>query len=233
MVTRLRENVWLLELSGVNAYLVDDGGTMTLVDAGTPLDRRRIEEGLMHVAGAIADVDRILLTHFDIDHVGALHRIEALHAPVYIGRGDRGFLTGDEKPPLGNHKGAFQRALSIFRQPPRMPVHTIDDGDTIGSFTAYSAPGHTPGHTVFVSEDLSVAFLGDLVRESGGEFQALPWLFSYDDEQATDSIVDIAWETPAFAAACPGHGVPFRESGSERLQACADRIKDRRRAVTA
>jgi len=228
MVTQLREHVWWLKLSGVNAYLADDGGTLTLIDAGTPLDRRAIEQAVTSVGETVGAVDRILLTHFDIDHVGTLHRIDALEAPIYVGRADAGYLSGESHPPWRNHKGAFQRALNWLRAPPSMPIEPVDDGDEVGSFTAYSAPGHTPGHTVFVSEALSVGFLGDLVRESGGEFSVSPRLICYDHDQAERSIIDVVDRAPDFEVACPGHGLPFEADGSERLAACAERI-DRRR----
>jgi len=225
MVTQLRENVWWIDLSGVNAYLADDDGELTLVDAGTPLSRRAIERAITSVGETIGAVDRILLTHFDIDHVGALHRIDPLDAPIYVGQADAPYLTGETSPPWHNHKGAFQRALDWLRDSPSMPVEPVADGDEIGSFTAYSTPGHTPGHTIFVSETLSVGFLGDLVRESGGEFEVPPRLLCYDHERARSSVVDAAQRTPAFEAACQGHGVPFREGGSERLANCADKLR--------
>jgi len=232
MSTKLRENVWWMALSGVNAYLVDDGGTITLIDAGTPLDRRAIEQGITSAVGTIAEVDRILLTHFDIDHVGTLHRIEALHAPIYVGAADSQYLTRERRPPWRNHKGAFQRLVDVVRQSPSMPTETVADGDRIGSFTAYSTPGHTPGHTAFVSEALSAGFLGDLVRESDGDLVAPPAMICYDHEQARQSIVDLADRAPDFEAACPGHGVPFKEGGSQRLVDCAERIKRSRSAAT-
>jgi glyoxylase-like metal-dependent hydrolase (beta-lactamase superfamily II) len=232
MAIQLREHVWWMGLSGVNAYLADDDGTLTLIDAGTPLDRRTIERGITSVGERIDAVDRILLTHFDFDHVGTLNRIEALDAPIYVGAADEPYLTGTEKPPWRNQKGAFQRALDWLRDSPSMPVETVADGDEIGSFRAHHAPGHTPGHTVFVSEDLSVAFLGDLVREADGEFEAPPGLICYDHEQAKSSIIDVSRRAPSFEAACPGHGIPFKENGSERLAELAERI-DRRRSTTA
>jgi glyoxylase-like metal-dependent hydrolase (beta-lactamase superfamily II) len=46
-----------------------------------------------------------LLTHYDLDHVGALAALEAaLDAPVYAGAFDGWVLTGQESPPLTNHK---------------------------------------------------------------------------------------------------------------------------------
>lgn len=222
MVRQLREHVWWIDLVGVNAYLVDDGGTLTLVDAGSPWDRRAIEWAVTSVAGSISDVDRVLLTHYDIDHVGALHRIDALDATVYIGEADLPYLTGEAKPSWRGKKGAFQRALGWLSKPPSLPVEPVADGDEIGSFRAYHAPGHTPGHTVFASEELSVALLGDVVRETDGAYAVPPRIICSDHDQTKASVSKMAEELPEFEAGCQGHGVPFKEHGGDRLAGCAD-----------
>lgn len=223
MVTRLRENVWWIHLGGVNAYLVDDDGTLTLVDAGLPWNRNQIADAITDVSDSIADLDRILITHYDIDHVGGL-AIDALDATIYVRHPDAAHLTRESKPSLRSRKGLAQRAVDWWRDVPSLPVRTIEDGDTVGSFTAYSAPGHTPGHTVFASESLSTAFLGDLVRESAGQFAPSPWFICADHSRTLNSIVSMAERLPPFEIACPGHGVPFIESGDHRFQTCAASI---------
>jgi len=224
MSNELREGVWWIDCGGVNAYLVDDGGTLTLVDAGLPWHRGSVQQAVADVAGSIAAVDRVLLTHYDLDHIGALGRLDALDAPVYVGRADYPYLVGERSPPWRNHKGALQRAMGWLADAPESPVEIADDGDDIGSFTAHHAPGHTPGHTVYASEALSVAFLGDLVRESDGAFDPSPYVISYDTDEVRASIRRLAEELPSFEAGCPGHGVPFREKGRQRFSECADRI---------
>lgn len=225
MVTRLRENVWWVDLQGVNAYIVDDDGVLTLVDAGMPWHHRKIARAITQVGESIGDIDRILLTHYDIDHVGGLGKIETLSAPVFIGSADRPFLTGEEKPAWSTQKGLFQRAVDWWRTVPSLPVESIEDGDEIGSFVAYHTPGHTPGHVIYVSTTLSVAFLGDLVRETGGTFRPVPRVLCQDYQQSTDTIVSLADRLPEFEAACPGHGTPFGKRGSEHFRECADRLR--------
>lgn len=223
MVTQLREHVWWIDLVGVNAFLVEDGDTLTLVDAGSPWDAKKIRRAVQDVARTVGDIDRILLTHYDIDHVGALARL-TLDATVYVGRDDLPALTGDSKPGFGNQKELFQRAVDWLRRPPDLPIEAVDDGDEIGSFTAHTAPGHTPGHTVYVSEELSVGLLGDLVRESGGRYVTPPRVICHDYDRAKADIVRLAGTLPQFEAGCQGHGTPFKEGGSEQLERCAKRL---------
>lgn len=231
MVRELRPGVWWIDLVGVNAYLVEDGETLTLVDAGSPWDARTIRKAITAVTGSVADIDRILLTHYDLDHVGTLHRLDGLDATIHIGRADLAVLRGERKPTWQTQKEVFQRAVDWLRKPPSLPVKAVDDGDKIGSFTAYSAPGHTPGHTVFVSEEQSVAFLGDLVRESKGRYVAPPRIICQDYEQARRDIPAIAEDVPDFEAGCQGHGIPFKARGGEQLRACAAAIGTQPRTV--
>ncbi|MDZ7745438.1 MAG: MBL fold metallo-hydrolase [Halobacteriales archaeon] len=223
MVRKLREGVWQIECSGVNAYLADDDGTLTLVDAGTPRDEPTIRAAVTDIGYALADIERVLITHYDVDHVGALAALD-LDAEMYIGAGDRGFLTGDEKPPFGNLKGAFQRVAGTVTTPPTGEVTGVADGDTIGSFTVYHTPGHTPGHVAYVSEALSVAFVGDLVRESDGSLGPSPKPVSYDTERVRDSIEYLADAEPAVEVLAMGHGVPFTRNGAVRLAELGERI---------
>ncbi|MFB6084783.1 MAG: MBL fold metallo-hydrolase [Halorientalis sp.] len=223
MVTELGTDVWWYDLRGVNAYLVDDG-TVTLVDAGNPWDRRNLVLGIDEAGYSLQDVDRVLLTHYDFDHVGGLGRLQGLDATVHVGAADEPYLTGKERPPLANHKGALQNALGPFLKPPALAVETVADGDEIGSFTAYHTPGHTPGHVAYVSETLGAAFLGDLVRESDGELRASPWPVSYDTDAVAESVRELADRAPDFEIAAMGHGTPFRNGGREAFDRLVDSL---------
>jgi glyoxylase-like metal-dependent hydrolase (beta-lactamase superfamily II) len=100
----------------------------------------------------------------------------------------------------------------------------VSDGDQIGSFTVHHTPGHTPGHVAYVSEARSAAFVGDLVRESGGELQASPWIMSYDTDGVRESIRALADTDDDFDVVGMGHGVPFRQRGRERLDRLAESL---------
>lgn len=223
MVFELIGGVWQFDLRGVNAYLVEDD-VLTLVDVGTPFDKETLRAEISKTGHAIGDIERVLLTHYDFDHVGALAALEPqLTAPVYVGEFDGKLLTGETSPPVTNHKGVLQRVLGFFLNTPSLAVKTVEDGERIGSFTVYHTPGHSPGHVSYVSDQLGVGLLGDLVTESGGELSPSSWLMSYDSAQVKDSIRSLASRAPAFNVACMGHGRPLSSGGSEALQRVASR----------
>lgn len=223
MVTELREGVWRIDCGSVNAYLAEDD-VLTLVDAGTPRDAGTVRAAVEEAGFIVGDVERILVTHYDIDHVGSLATL-GTDADIYLGAGDVGFYVGDEKPPLGNRKGAFQRVAGHLVSKPGRGVTSVADGDKIGSFRAFHTPGHTPGHTAYVSEELSVAFVGDLVMEDGGRLKASPWYLSYDADRVRDSIHYLADQEPAVEVLAMGHGTPFVRNGAVRLAELGEELE--------
>lgn len=217
MATRLAEGIWWFDLESVNAYLVEDD-VLTLVDAGTPFDVAEIEAEIEDTGHTVAEIERVLLTHYDFDHVGALATLPDLDATVCAGVADARVLTGERKPPMGNHKGALQRVAGSLVDIPDLSVASIEDGDTVGTFTAYHTPGHTPGHTAFVSADRSAGFFGDLVFEEDGSLSASAWAMSYDTAEVETSIRSVASRLPDFDVLGMGHGVPFVRDGDAQFR---------------
>lgn len=189
---------------------------LTLVDAGTPFDANAVQAAIEETGHTLADVERVLVTHFDVDHVGGLSKLDLPNATVYMGSPDADYLTGRQRPPLDGHKSALQRVFTPFVSTD-LDVEVVGDGDVVGSFTVYETPGHTEGHVAYVSSALSVAFVGDLVRESDGELAPSPWVISHDTGDVADSIHDLADREPAVEVLGMGHGVPFMRGGAVRL----------------
>ncbi|GAA0532901.1 MBL fold metallo-hydrolase [Halorubrum ejinorense] len=224
MATEIADDVWRFECRGVNAYLVFDD-VPTLVDAGTPWDEAAIRDGLEEAGVAVSEIGRVLLTHYDLDHVGKLAALAPdLDAPVHAYGFDAQLLRGARRPPLRNHKGLIQRLGGLVTDPADLDVASIADGETVGSFTAYHTPGHTPGHVAYVSEKLGVGFLGDLASESDGELSPSGWVISYDTDAVATSVRGLAARAPPFEVACVGHGDPIATGGGAALRRLAERL---------
>lgn len=169
------------------------------------------------------DVDRILLTHYDLDHVGSLPDLE-VDRPIYALDPDASFLDGSRRPPLRRRKGLLQRALGLRIPRPGAPVCRLADGDAVGGFTAYHTPGHTPGHAVYVHDELSVVLLGDLVVADDGRLRTPPWYFAYSPGENARSIRALAERDLGFEVAAPGHGRPLTTGGARALDDLASRV---------
>lgn len=210
------DRAYRLTLGGVNAYLVDDGGDWTLIDAGMPWHTDRVRRKLESASVAPAEIERVLLTHYDLDHVGTLASL-GLEAPVHVADPDAAYLEGTGSPPLGNHKGLFQRLTGPLITRPELPIERVTDGDRVGGFEVLRSPGHTPGHSCFYHAEYDLAILGDLVSESDGALNASPWFISYDTDEVATSVTAVADRLGAFDVACVGHGDPIRSGGGDAL----------------
>jgi glyoxylase-like metal-dependent hydrolase (beta-lactamase superfamily II) len=211
-----------LSLRGVNAYLVRGEDGPTLIDAGTPLDAGRVVAGLDRAGIDLADVRRVLVTHYDVDHVGGLAglRRRGLDAPVHAADPDASHVEGRSRPPLTRHKGLFQNLVAPVVRPVS-GVERVTDGDRIGGFDAHRTPGHTPGHVAYVHRETGAALVGDLVLERRGGVRLPPWPLNDDTGRARESVRDLLDRAGPFEALCPGHGEPLRTGGRTALERLA------------
>ncbi|MBX0287270.1 MBL fold metallo-hydrolase [Haloarcula salinisoli] len=227
MATRLRDGLWHIDCrtrDRPNVYLVAHQGECTLVDAGWPGDESTVRAGLADAGFGLDEVDRVLVTHYDADHVGTLGRLTpTLDCPVFVHRADQPYVAGDALPPWTARTGLEALHRLYYRQLtlPDLPIKPIQNTDHIGGFSAHHTPGHTPGHTVYVHEDVDAAFLGDLVYTAGDRLRPAGRLTSYDQSRVAESIERVLDRIDGFGYACPGHGPPL-PNGDSRLEAVVD-----------
>lgn len=219
MVTRLTDGLWHVDcrtLDRPNVYLVDDD-EWTLIDAGWPRDVGTVRKGLREAGTSPAEIDRVLVTHYDADHVGSLGKL-ALDAPVHVHEADAPYVEGERLPPRTARRGLemFHRLYYRRVEPPDGPVRRLRDGDEVGDFRVYHTPGHTPGHVVYVHEGVGAAFLGDLAWMRGGSLRPTDRITSYDRSRALESIRKLLERMPDVEHVCPGHGPPV-SNGSRVL----------------
>jgi glyoxylase-like metal-dependent hydrolase (beta-lactamase superfamily II) len=238
MARELIDGVWELDLRlmaplASNAFLVDerelagsDGNEITLCDTGLFWNEPSIRDELRDAGYVVEELDRVLLTHYDLDHVGGLkHLLPEFTGPAYLGRPDHELATGGP-PPSNNHKGLFHRAArALSPLPAGVAVEPLEDGDRVGHFTSYLTPGHNPGHAVYV-HDSGVALLGDLVWEEAGELTSPIWFDSYDVATIHESIQSFARRAPPFEVAAMAHGTPLIRDGDDAVRALAGTLSN-------
>src|SRR5437764_2088410 len=88
----------------VNFYLVEDGGRYTIVDAGLPGYFSQVPATLDALGAKLSDVDAVVLTHADGDHIGIAERLRSeAQATVHVHEADaRMARTGKVKDTEGN-----------------------------------------------------------------------------------------------------------------------------------
>jgi glyoxylase-like metal-dependent hydrolase (beta-lactamase superfamily II) len=234
-MTQVAEGVYRAGTRLVNWYLVEDGGKVTVVDAGVPGYWPQLDEALAAIGRSRGDVAALVLTHGDGDHVGFGERLRAeLGVPVYVHGGDvRITTTKKQKKTEANlgtllelrRKPARQIVGELARNgglrvPPVQSVETFGDGDELdlpGRPRAVHTPGHSDGHCVIHLPDRGVAFAGDALCSlnvlTGATGPALmPPAMTVSTPQALGSLDRIA-QLDAQTVLM-GHGEPWTEGAA-------------------
>jgi glyoxylase-like metal-dependent hydrolase (beta-lactamase superfamily II) len=168
----------------VNVYRIED----TLVDTGhvAPVSRERVAEALD--GGPLAGVERVVLTHPHIDHVGGSQTIPALAdlphvvpagVPAIL-HGFDGYLErarGEMRERGAGLPGDFGAVEDAYFPRGEYAADTIEiervvgDGDTVRlggeACEALHTPGHSAQHLAFWHADSGTLFSADLVSTNG------------------------------------------------------------------
>ncbi|MCD6705389.1 MAG: MBL fold metallo-hydrolase [Thiobacillus sp.] len=145
-VTPYRQNCSLVWDAAGRAALIDPGG--------------EAERLLTEVAARGLTLEKILLTHGHLDHVGAAVELrETLGIPIVGPQREEQFWLD-----------ILPQQAELFGFPPMLaftPDQWLADGDRVevGSirFDVLHCPGHTPGHVVFFQPETRLAFVGDVL----------------------------------------------------------------------
>lgn len=183
---------------GENGYIVwrDGAATAVAIDPGNsvaPMLELLAEEGL--------GLGAVLLTHAHLDHVeGVARLVRETSAPVYLHPADR-FLYDHVA------QQAQQFGMRVDTPPDVTAPLAHDQKLAIGDITWHvlHAPGHSPGHVVFLVEEAECAFVGDVVFQGSIGRSDLP---GGDFAQLIDSIRAQVLTMPDGTTLYPGHGPP-------------------------
>jgi len=183
-------------LTSVNAFLVNTGDHLVLIDAGL---KGCLGEPLGHMVDNLRaagyrpeDVDTVLLTHMHDDHVCGLaangQRVFP-NATVYAAEAEAVFWLGADAPNDAQHRreDRVRRALAPYQA--ANAFRTFKPGAVLlPGVTAIDTHGHTPGHTSYLFESGSqkLLVLGDVVHAFAVQFAHPEVSMEYDvDPKAT------------------------------------------------
>ena len=207
----------------VNAYLIEDGGAFTLIDAGTPAYWQDLLATLGGLGRSIEDVRAVVLTHGHDDHLGFAERARRAGVPARIHADDVALATGADPNKVrvvGPYRfGPLVRFLwfyarhGAFRTPRLGAVTAFDDGATLdvpGAPTAIHLPGHTLGSVAFQVPAVDGLFVGDALNTlavTSGRTGPRLSPFNHDRAQALESLRRL--DGVEATHILPGHGAPW------------------------
>jgi glyoxylase-like metal-dependent hydrolase (beta-lactamase superfamily II) len=228
----------------VNSYLVDDGGEVTIVDAGAPAYWNDLPAELATLGRSLTDVRSVVLTHGHSDHKGFAERIRAQrNVPIRVHELDTALARGEVPNPARGLGPVRLRPLlgfllwsvrhGMMRLPNIREVATFGDGATLdvpGSPRVILVPGHTPGSAVLHFTRHDALFVGDaLATYSVTTGREGPQVAPFTAD-ATEAIASLArLDGVAATLVLPGHGQAWTGGVAEAIR----RVRASRRETTA
>ncbi|WP_329576914.1 MBL fold metallo-hydrolase [Streptomyces sp. NBC_01361] len=225
----------LLRFPVGQAYLWDDGGELTLVDAGAAGAGTAIAGAVRALGHHPRDVRRIVLTHFHEDHAGGAGEFAALSgADVWAHPLDAPFVRGERPGPAPEfeewERPLYAQAQKLLPPPPTNPVlprevRELADGDVLdfgGGARVVAVPGHTDGSIALHLPHHGVLFTGDAVAASPLDGQVILGVLNLDRARSVESFRTLA--SLDSDVACFGHGDPVTGGSAAALRAAVTRL---------
>lgn len=226
--------------TAVNAYLINTGKQLLLVDTGAATafgpTLGQVLHNLKAAGYAPEQVDAVLLTHLHADHVAGLLGADGKpvfpNATVHAAKADADFWLPAEALAKADEgaKPFFQMAQS--RTAPYIAAGRwklfSDDAEIAPGITAQALPGHTPGHSGFLlaSGQSKLLIWGDIIHNAATQFANpdIAIAFDIDPAQAVATRKAVLAAAADEALVVAGAHLPFPGIGQVRAVA-ADRYE--------
>jgi glyoxylase-like metal-dependent hydrolase (beta-lactamase superfamily II) len=230
---KIRDGIHRLGNGMVNAYLVEEGGEVTIVDAAMPGYWRMLPAELAAMGRTLEDVRAIVLTHGHSDHIGFAEKARReLAVPVSVHELDARLARGEVPNPakgtgpvrilpllrfigLGLAKGGWH--IDRLTQ-----VSTYGDGATLdvpGAPRVILVPGHTPGNAALHVASHDALLVGDAfstLAVTTGARGPIIAPFTADADEALRSLDRLAGLEAGWVL--PGHGEPWTGGVDEAVR---------------
>jgi glyoxylase-like metal-dependent hydrolase (beta-lactamase superfamily II) len=208
------DNVYVVPGVVANPYILVDADGLTIIDTGIPNSEKKILDYVTSLGKSAGEVKRIILTHSDFDHVGALSALQkATGARTYASMIEADAIAMG-KPSRQIKSSGFSmrrfllKLMRLFMHSTRFRVDEIlRDGQVLpvlGGLQVVDTSGHTPGHISLYAPAAGILFCGDSMVTDEKGIHGSRSQFTWDQAIAKDAVRKQA----ALGAriVCSGHG---------------------------
>jgi glyoxylase-like metal-dependent hydrolase (beta-lactamase superfamily II) len=182
-----------VRLSGSKAHVIE-GDRLTLIDAGLPGSRGRLEKQLDALHRNASEIARIVVTHGHPDHVGGVPELVGDETEILMHPADLVAVQATWADFL-RQPSRSRLFASMTPPPPATRVTPVEDGSVIpvlGGLRVVHTPGHTPGSICLYAPGLRAVFTGDTLQVRGGRLAFANRLYSDDHAMARRSVARLA-----------------------------------------
>jgi glyoxylase-like metal-dependent hydrolase (beta-lactamase superfamily II) len=184
-----------VELS-VNAFLINTGARLVLVDTGDGGGMEGtglLQQNLKAAGYEAAQVDEIYITHMHGDHISGLTvkgERAFPNAVVRASRQEADYWLSPEKMAAARDdaRESFQHAQEVFAPYVKAGKFSPFDGDVelVPGVRAVATHGHTPGHSCYLIESRGqrMLFVGDLLHVASMQFANPAVTIKFDSDNA-------------------------------------------------
>ncbi|MEJ2666585.1 MAG: MBL fold metallo-hydrolase [Deinococcales bacterium] len=173
----------------IHPTLIWDDSDVILVDTGMPGNLEAIREAAARAGAPLERLNRIILTHQDMDHIGSVQELlEAAGHDVQVlaHEADRPYIEGEKRLIKLNPERMAERLTmmsdaqragfeALMANPPHAHVDRIlADGEELpycGGILVVHTPGHTPGHVSLYLRQSRTLVTGDALTAENGVLQ--------------------------------------------------------------
>lgn len=160
-----------------NQYILIDKGELTLIDTGMPNNTSKIISTIISLGYKPETLKRILITHGDPDHVGAVNTLrENTGARVFASKIEADAMNSGIASREIHPKGVMIFVNKLFGMLFPIQIVSVDNilenGEilpVLGGLQVLNSEGHTPGHISFFLPDERILFAGDSINNFHGK----------------------------------------------------------------
>jgi glyoxylase-like metal-dependent hydrolase (beta-lactamase superfamily II) len=213
--------------------IIWDDDSVVLVDAGVTNSLPEIKNAMEDANIPFEKLNKIIVTHQDIDHIGGIKSIldELPEVKVLAHEEDKPYIQGEKKLIRLNSnfmtrinslpKEEREKILDMFENVHVEVNMTLTDGEELaycGGIIVIHTPGHTPGHICLYHKKTKTLIVGDAMNVVDGQLIG-PNKQTMNEEEGRIAINSLKkFEEYDIENVISYHGGLFNDNPNQRIK---------------